>query len=128
LADVWTSFYSDAGEPLVLLTLETDRLTSPWREDPVGDTTYPHVYGPINTSAVLRVQPLDDHGRTGSFMGMFVQEMLLRVGLFVVAMLLAFAGSAVGAATDREWGAFAGALTGLALGVAVMVAVLRRRG
>ena len=57
--EVWRRHYVDAGEPFVLLTVDTDRLTSPWREDPVGDTTYPHVYGPINTSAVILVQPLD---------------------------------------------------------------------
>jgi uncharacterized protein (DUF952 family) len=31
---------------------------------PVGDDTYPHVYGPLNVSAVARVQVLDAHGST----------------------------------------------------------------
>ena len=62
VAAVWRTFYADAGEPLVLLTIDTERLTSPWQEDPVGETTYPHVYGPINTSAVVGVQPLDARG------------------------------------------------------------------
>ena len=57
VAGVWKMFYADVREPLVLLTIETDRLTSPWREDPVGDDTFPHVYGPINPSAVVRVEP-----------------------------------------------------------------------
>jgi uncharacterized protein (DUF952 family) len=26
--------------------------------DPVGDDTFPHVYGPINTDAVVRAEPL----------------------------------------------------------------------
>jgi uncharacterized protein (DUF952 family) len=62
VSDVWKRYYADAGEPLVLLTIDTERLTSPWQEDPVGDTTYPHVYGPVNASAVVRVQPLDSSG------------------------------------------------------------------
>ena len=28
------------------------------REDPVGEDTYPHVYGPINADAVLAAIPL----------------------------------------------------------------------
>ena len=59
---VFDRYYADATEPLVLLTVETDRLTSPWREDPVGDETYPHVYGPIDAAAVVAVQPLDRDG------------------------------------------------------------------
>ena len=43
-------------DPLVLLEIDTDLLTSPWQEDPVGDTTFPHVYGPIKTSAVVDVR------------------------------------------------------------------------
>jgi uncharacterized protein (DUF952 family) len=55
---VWKAFYADAGEPLVLLTIDTDELTSPWQEDPVGEDTFPHVYGPINASAVVHAEPL----------------------------------------------------------------------
>jgi len=63
---VWKVFYADVRGPLVLLTIDTDRLTSPWQEDPVGDDTFPRVYGPINPSDVVRVQPLDRRGGTGS--------------------------------------------------------------
>jgi uncharacterized protein (DUF952 family) len=42
----------------VLLTIDTERLTSPWQVDPVGDDTFPHVYGPINASAVVHTEPL----------------------------------------------------------------------
>ena len=30
--------------------------------EPVGDDTYPHVYGPINRTAVVDVSPLDRRG------------------------------------------------------------------
>ena len=33
----------------------------------MGEDTYPHVYGPINPTAVVQVQPLDASGGTGSF-------------------------------------------------------------
>jgi uncharacterized protein (DUF952 family) len=127
VAGVWKSFYADAGEPLVLLTVDTGRLTSPWQEDPVGETTYPHVYGPINTSAVVRAQALDARGGTGSFTGMFAHEMFVRIGLFMLAMLLAVIGSALGRRTSSDWGEFGGALAGLAVGIVVMVVALRRR-
>ena len=41
----------------MLLTIDTEQLTSPWQEDPVGDDTFPHVYGPINASAVVHAEP-----------------------------------------------------------------------
>jgi uncharacterized protein (DUF952 family) len=64
VAGVWQRYYADAGEPLVLLTIDTDRLASPWQEDQVGNDSYPHVYGPLKASAVVRVQPMDSAGRT----------------------------------------------------------------
>ncbi len=88
VAQVWKRYYADADEPLLLLTIDTDRLSSPWRDDIVGDTTYPHVYGPLNTSAVVRAQPLDSRGGTGSFAGMFVQEMFVRIAPFAVVLAL----------------------------------------
>ena len=55
---VRATFYADHDGPLVLLEIDTDLLTSPWQEDPVGDTTFPHVYGPLNTSAVVSTRSL----------------------------------------------------------------------
>ena len=55
---VRSRYYADLTEPLLLLTIETDLLTSPWRVDPVGDDTYPHIYGPLNADAVVEVTPL----------------------------------------------------------------------
>ncbi len=50
---VQARYYADAGD-LVLLTIDTDRLTSPWRFDPVGEQEFPHIYGPLNLDAVVR--------------------------------------------------------------------------
>ncbi|MDF9715488.1 DUF952 domain-containing protein [Nocardioides sp. ChNu-99] len=54
-------WYADVTEPLVLLVVDTDRLDElgiPWREDPVGDDTYPHVYGELPATAVGAVEPV----------------------------------------------------------------------
>lgn len=121
--------YADAHEPLVLLTIDTDRLASPWSEDPVGDETYPHVHGPINTGAVVDVRPLDRKGATDSLASLFLKEMALRMGLAIGAMLMAFIGAeVVGGLTDNEYGELVGALVGLVLGAAAAFAILRRRG
>ena len=61
---VFERYYRDWDEPLVLLTIDTDRLGVPWREDEVGEETFPHIYGPLSPEAVVAVQPLDKHGGT----------------------------------------------------------------
>lgn len=43
---------------LVLLTIELERVKPEVRFDPVGNETYPHIYGPLNVDAVVRVTPL----------------------------------------------------------------------
>jgi uncharacterized protein (DUF952 family) len=134
VAGVFGRYYRDAGEPLVLLGIETDRLTSPWREDPVRDElgveqTFPHVYGPLNPSAVVSVEPLDAHGATRPFAAVLFSEMAVRTGLAVLAMLVSVLGSLVGGAlVGGDWGRFAGAVVGLAAGIALFVVVMRRRG
>lgn len=60
--DVRRRYYAEVSQPLVLLVVDVARLESPWREDSVGDATYPHVYGPINTDAVLAAVPLAPFG------------------------------------------------------------------
>jgi uncharacterized protein (DUF952 family) len=129
---VWRRYYADAGEPLVLLTIDTDKLASPWREDPVASggysDTYPHVYGPIHPSAVVRVQPLDSSGTTGSFAILFAREMGLRMALVLGAMLLAGVGTAIGSRTSSDWGPFVGGVAGLVVGLALVAVILRRRG
>jgi uncharacterized protein (DUF952 family) len=61
---VFNRYYVDAGEPLVLLTIDTDLLDVPWREDQVGADTFPHIYGALSPAAVTNVLPLDP--RTGA--------------------------------------------------------------
>jgi uncharacterized protein (DUF952 family) len=50
-------FYADVAEPLVVLEVETDLLDAEVRDEQVGDEVYPHVYGPIPTSAVVAWRP-----------------------------------------------------------------------
>ncbi|QIG45985.1 DUF952 domain-containing protein [Nocardioides anomalus] len=61
-ADQWEfvreRYYADVEEPLLLLEIDTDLLDVPWREDPVGDDTFPHVYGPLHPSAVTHARLL----------------------------------------------------------------------
>lgn len=47
--------HADVEEPLVVLEIETDLLSVPWAETDVHGTTYPHVLGPVDTSAVIDV-------------------------------------------------------------------------
>jgi uncharacterized protein (DUF952 family) len=55
---VFDRYYADAAEPLVLLTIDTDLLDVPWREDPVGEDTFPHIYGRLPATAVVQVRPI----------------------------------------------------------------------
>ena len=50
------------------LTIDLDALTSPWRYDDPGKP-YPHIYGPIDRIAIIRVMPV---GRAvdGRFLGL----------------------------------------------------------
>ena len=52
-------FYGGVPE-LVLLHIDESLLTSPVVHEAVGDgdETFPHVYGPIDLAAVVRVEPL----------------------------------------------------------------------
>ena len=85
---VFDRYYRDAGEHLVLLTIDPARLTdAEVRVEPVGDDTYPHVYGPIDRRAVVDVAPLDRRGRSESLMSLWMKGMAVRMGLALVAML-----------------------------------------
>lgn len=65
-ADQWQGvrerFYAGVAESLLLLVIETELLTSPVVEEvaPDADESFPHVYGPINASAVVQTIPLED--------------------------------------------------------------------
>lgn len=117
---VWRAFYRDAGEPLVLLTIDPAALQAEVREDAVGEETFPHIYGPIPTAAVVRAQPLTRDGGTEPFTLLYLREILIRAALVLLAMALSFAGHAVAGG--------AGTVVGLLLGVVLAIVILRRRG
>jgi glutathione S-transferase len=52
---VLEAVYADLEHDLLLLVIDTDLLASPWQLDdvPGADDPFPHIYGPLNTSAVL---------------------------------------------------------------------------
>ncbi len=56
---VLDAFYADLDE-VVLLHIDTDRLTSPWRLDdvPGSDEPFPHIYGPLDIEAVIQTTRL----------------------------------------------------------------------
>ena len=59
VAGVYERFYRDVRAPLVLLTIDTDLLASPWQLDPVDGEPlpFPHIYGPLNVDAVISAEP-----------------------------------------------------------------------
>jgi uncharacterized protein (DUF952 family) len=57
---VASRFYSGQSG-LVLLTIDPERLRSEVRYEapPGSDELFPHIYGPVDTDAVIRVEPFD---------------------------------------------------------------------
>jgi uncharacterized protein (DUF952 family) len=62
VAGVLERYYAGVPEPLVLLTVDTELLDVPWREDRVAEEDFPHVYGPLAVDAVVAVDPLGGTG------------------------------------------------------------------
>ena len=58
VAGVAERFYAGVGD-LVLLHIDESKLTSPLQYDevPGAPDPFPHLYGPLNTDAVVRVEP-----------------------------------------------------------------------
>ncbi|WP_374455795.1 DUF952 domain-containing protein [Nocardioides sp.] len=83
---VFDRYYRSIGEDLVLLTIDTARLESEVRVEPVGDDTYPHVYGPINRRAVVDVAPLSRKGAVETVTTLWVKEMARRMGIALAVM------------------------------------------
>ncbi len=84
---VFDRYYRGAGEHLVLLTIDPARLTdAEVRVEAVGDDTYPHVYGPINRTAVVDVAPLDRRGATETVISLWVKGMAARMGIALAVM------------------------------------------
>jgi uncharacterized protein (DUF952 family) len=59
VAGVAAAFYAAVDEPLVLLEIDPGRVGCEIRlEVPAGgDEAFPHIYGPLDVSAVVRVTP-----------------------------------------------------------------------
>ncbi|RJS46912.1 DUF952 domain-containing protein [Nocardioides cavernaquae] len=91
--DVRARYYADVRQPLVLLVIDTDLLTAPWSEDPVTadgvETTYPHIHGPLNPSAVVEERPLTSTAPpTQSFFRLFFGEVAYRMIAALVVMVV----------------------------------------
>lgn len=64
VAGVHERFYGAVTEPILLLTIDTDLLTSPWQLDevPGEPLPFPHVYGPLDVGAVVSADPFRPTG------------------------------------------------------------------
>jgi uncharacterized protein (DUF952 family)/uncharacterized membrane protein YeaQ/YmgE (transglycosylase-associated protein family) len=141
-------FYGDVTEPMVLLQIDTDRLGVPVVEEPAvpGATeTFPHIYGPLDPSAVVRAIPLDaapderasstpERGGQESFTQAFFREMFLNAVLVLMVMVLGVVGGVIGSmiggtsgSGDGQGGELAGALLGVVVGIVAAVVLYRRR-
>lgn len=159
-ADQWTGvrdrFYADVTEPLVLLEIDTDLLDVPVVEEPPVpgiEETFPHIYGRLPASAVVKAIPLSP-GTTSaapdeatdeatpaaapstqpgaprpveSFSRVYFREMFFNILVVSLALVMSLAGLAVGMAIGGEKAPGIGGLVGLAVGVAVAVLIYRRR-
>ena len=73
LLAVANSFYRDLADPVVLC-IDPEKLAAPLRweppdlSDPHAGERFPHVYGPINLDAVVRLAGLE-RGDDGSYSG-----------------------------------------------------------
>lgn len=54
--EVANRYYRADRRAYLLLTVDLDRATAPWRYDAAGED-YPHLYGPLNREAVIDVHP-----------------------------------------------------------------------
>lgn len=57
--DVYARYYAEFTETVLLLTIDTDLLVSPWQFDdvPGQPLSFPHIYGPLDLFAVVKVEP-----------------------------------------------------------------------
>ena len=75
------------GGKVLVLTIDPARLSgAEVRVEPVGDDTYPHVYGPLNRSAVVDVVPLDRSGGAETLMSLWLKGMAARMGIALAVM------------------------------------------
>ena len=132
-ADQWRGvharFYADAEEPLVLLEIDTALLGCPVVEEPGepgGTESFPHLYGPVPTGAVVRVVPLEEALAATSFSGLFLREVLRNAALGLLLVTLSAVGGVLVGGPDGGPGTLAGAGAGLTLGLLVVWLLVRR--
>lgn len=124
---VFDRYYRDAPEHLVLLTIDTDRLDVPWSEDPVGEDTFPHLHGPLNTKAVVHVQPLGRNGEAETVGSLYLKGLYASLGAGMLLIALLWVGVLVGGLGGSDVGRLLGAGVGLVLGVMALLLIRRRR-
>ena len=130
--DVRRRYYAGFPDPLVLLVIDTARLTAPWQEDVVGDTTYPHIYGPLNIGAVVTTVPLTEGAAAipapeRTFLRVFLGEVAFRMVAAIIVMTAAFAVGLAAAALIGDWAGLVSLLATLVAGGLVAFEVGRRR-
>jgi uncharacterized protein (DUF952 family) len=154
-ADQWTGvrdrFYAGVTEPLVLLHIDTDLLDVPVVEEPPAPgarETFPHIYGRLPVSAVVKAIPLD--GRPGpvvpttpeaqppvrpperaatadSFSRVYFREMFFNLALLSMVIAVGGLGALLGLLSDVDGGTGIGGLAGMALGGLAARLLYRRR-
>lgn len=58
LGETFARYYAADPRPFLALTLDLDALGVPWRYDVPG-SPYPHIYGPIERSAIVGISRVD---------------------------------------------------------------------
>ncbi|WP_082606361.1 DUF952 domain-containing protein [Nocardioides sp. Root190] len=153
-ADQWTKvrdrYYADVTEPLVLLHIDTDLLDVPVVEElpaPSASETFPHIYGRLPVSAVVKAIPLDQQRTPAttapatatrarpttseqpdeSFTRVYFREMFFNLSLLCVVIAFGVAGAVLGLAVTDAGGTGIGGMLGMAIGGVAAVALYRRR-
>ncbi len=132
-ADQWRGvharFYADLDEPLVLLEIDTDRLGCSVVEEPGepgGTETFPHIRGPVPTTAVVRAVPVDEALAAQSFSSLFLREVLRNAALGFGLIIASATGAVAVGGVDGGSETLVGAAAGLAVGLLLVWLLLRR--
>lgn len=151
--DVRRRWYAGVTQPLVLLVIDPQLLTSPVVDEavPGSDETFPHIYGPLDPAAVVRTIPLaadpdsDSSGAPAagavlpgphadgspdepgpSFSRVYLQEVFRHLAVATSVLAVVVVGTLVGLAVHDEWGPLVGATVGLSVGLVAARRHLRR--
>jgi uncharacterized protein (DUF952 family) len=57
LAEVANRYYRSAADEFVLLWIDETQVEAPVRWEPVGEHHFPHIYGPLNLNAIVKIIP-----------------------------------------------------------------------